>query len=110
MQTRPIDEPGAIDEAVRVLGRGGLVAFPTDTVYGVAALATDDAACARLFTAKGRPPERAIPIFVASAEALPAVARDIDDRARRLAAAGWPGPLTVVLHKARQFASAALVG
>lgn len=110
MRVLDIDAPGAIDEAARALRAGGLVAFPTDTVYGVAALAADPAACARLFAAKGRPPERAIPIFVASLADLPAVAAGIGEDARRLAAAGWPGPLTLVLRKAATFDSAALVG
>ncbi len=110
MRRLPIDAPGAIDDAVRVLSDGGLVAFPTDTVYGVAAIATNREACARLFAAKGRPPDRAIPVFVASLDALSAVATDIGDDARRLAAAGWPGPLTLALRKAPAFESAALAG
>lgn len=109
MRVLPIDAPGAVQEAMVALRRGHLVAFPTDTVYGVAATASDEGACERLFIAKGRPPERAIPIFVASAADLDRVAQPTAD-AVRLAEGGWPGPLTIVLRKAGAFASRALVG
>ncbi len=109
MRVLDIDAPRALIAAVDALRSGGLVAFPTDTVYGVAAIAADAAACERLFEAKGRPPERAIPIFIASARDLARVAEPTDD-ARRLAAAAWPGPLTIVLHRWPGFESAALAG
>ena len=109
MRTLPIDAPGALEEAARVLRSGGIVAFPTDTVYGLAALATDAAACAKLWRAKGRPPERAIPLFIPSLESLPAVAV-VNEAGRRLAERHWPGPLTIVFAKAPAFQSAALAG
>ncbi|MSQ62185.1 MAG: threonylcarbamoyl-AMP synthase [Dehalococcoidia bacterium] len=109
MRTVLIDAPGALDEAARVLRSGGIVAFPTDTVYGLAAVATDAAACAKLWTAKGRPSERAIPLFIPSLDALNAVAV-VNDVGRKLAQRYWPGPLTIVFDKAQGFESAALAG
>ena len=85
-----------IAEAAASLGTGGLVAFPTETVYGLGALATGAAAIARLFAAKGRPAHNPLILHVASA-ALARRFAAFDDRAERLAAAFWPGPLTLVL-------------
>src|SRR5262249_59504668 len=88
----------AIAEAARVLSAGGLVAFPTETVYGVGADATNGAAVARLYAAKGRP--RFNPLIVHVAD--PATAQRLgrfDGAASALAAAFWPGPLTLVLPK-----------
>ena len=109
MPTLPIDAPTALEEAARVLRSGGIVAFPTDTVYGLAAVATDAAACAKLWLAKGRPPERAIPLFLPSLDALPAVAV-VNAAGLALARRYWPGPLTIVFAKAPGFDSAALAG
>ncbi|MGE5072285.1 MAG: L-threonylcarbamoyladenylate synthase [Anaerolineae bacterium] len=101
MKTRvlPADAPDAIDSAVRVLRAGGLVAFPTDTVYGVGALAFDDNAVRSIYEAKGRSEEKAIPILLADPDDLEKVAEDLPDAARRLAARFWPGPLTLVVPK-----------
>jgi L-threonylcarbamoyladenylate synthase len=89
----------AITEAARILSGGGLVAFPTETVYGLAADATNGAAVARLYAAKGRPTFNPLIVHVAD----PAAARRLgtfDAAASTLAAAFWPGPLTLVLPKA----------
>ena len=88
----------AIAAAARVLADGGLVAFPTETVYGLGADATDGEAVARLYAAKGRPRFNPLIAHVADAQAALVVARFSDD-ARRLAEAFWPGPLTLVLPK-----------
>jgi len=88
----------AIAEAARILSTGGLVAFPTETVYGLGADATDGTAVARLYAAKGRPafnPLIAHVIDVAAAKRLAV----FDAAAERLAKAFWPGPLTLVLRK-----------
>lgn len=88
--------PSGIAEAARLLRAGGLVAFPTETVYGLGALARDDAAVARLFAAKGRPAHNPLIVHLADL----ATARGIavfDAEAERLASAFWPGPLTLVL-------------
>src|SRR5216110_896694 len=92
--------PAAVAEhAARILAAGGLVAFPTETVYGLGADATDGAAVARLYAAKGRPSFNPLIAHVASAAAARKLAR-FDAAAARLADAVWPGPLTLVLPKA----------
>jgi len=95
----PAAQPNAIEQALRVLRAGGLVAFPTDTVYGVGALAFDGPAVESIYAAKDRPVEKAIPILIADAEDLDKVAVDIPRMARVLAARFWPGPLTLVVPK-----------
>ena len=86
-------------EAARVLAAGGLVAFPTETVYGLGADATNGRAVARLYEAKGRPAFNPLIAHVVDRKAAQALARFNAD-AERLAAAFWPGPLTLVLPKA----------
>ena len=93
------EDPGAIEAALAVLSRGGLVAFPTDTVYGVGALAFDSSAVERVFAAKGRDVAKALPILLADAESASRVAEPLPDEARKLAKAFWPGPLTLVVRK-----------
>jgi len=90
---------GAIAAATRVLAEGGLVAFPTETVYGLGADATNGEAIARLYAAKGRPRFNPLIAHVTSAAAASAFAR-FSSRAKKLAEAFWPGPLTLVLPKA----------
>lgn len=89
----------AADTAARCLGDGGLVAFPTETVYGLGADATDARAVARLYEAKGRPSFNPLIAHVGDLTAAKAVAR-FDERSLRLAETFWPGPLTLVLPKA----------
>ena len=95
-QTRlmPAD-PQAIAEAAACLNAGGLVAMPTETVYGLAADATNDRAVAAIYAAKGRPAFNPLIAHVADAAAAAREAA-FDDFARRLAEAFWPGPLTIV--------------
>ena len=97
----------AIAEAARALAAGGLVAFPTETVYGLGADAGNGEAIARLYAAKGRPAFNPLIAHVASAAAARKLAR-FDTAAERLAAAFWPGPLTLVLPKAADCPVAAL--
>ena len=100
-------DAAAIAEAARVLAAGGLVAFPTETVYGLGADAGNGEAIARLYAAKGRPAFNPLIAHVASAAAARKLAR-FDAAAERLAAAFWPGPLTLVLPKAADCPVAAL--
>ncbi|SNB62904.1 translation factor SUA5 [Arboricoccus pini] len=86
----------AIDEAAGILQEGGLVAFPTETVYGLGCLATSDRAVAAAYAAKGRPAHNPLIIHLAKVEDAEQWAV-FDGRARRLASAFWPGPLTLVL-------------
>jgi L-threonylcarbamoyladenylate synthase len=97
-QCRPADERNAIVDAARILEIGGLVAFPTETVYGLGADATSAAAVARLYAAKGRPAFNPLIAHVADAAAARALAR-FNPAADKLAAAFWPGPLTLVLPR-----------
>ena len=90
--------PAALEAAARVLRAGGLVAFPTETFYGLGARALDEAAVARVFQAKGRPSGKPLLVLVDSLAMVDRVARDVPDRARRLMGRYWPGALTLVLH------------
>jgi L-threonylcarbamoyladenylate synthase len=89
----------AIDAAVEVLRRGGLVAIPTETVYGLAADASDPDAVRRIFAAKGRPADHPLIVHLPDADALDGWADPVPDGARALADAFWPGPLTMVLPR-----------
>ncbi len=85
--------------ALEILHNGGLVAFPTDTVYGLGALAFDGAAVESIYAAKDRPVEKAIPVLLGSADDLTKVADYVPEMALTLAARYWPGPLTLVVPK-----------
>jgi L-threonylcarbamoyladenylate synthase len=82
-----------------LLQSGKLVAFPTDTVYGVAAVANQPVAVAELYTAKDRSPEKAIPILLASSHDLKAIVTEVNHLVHRLIAHFWPGALTLVLPR-----------
>jgi L-threonylcarbamoyladenylate synthase len=100
-------DAASVADAARVLAMGGLVAFPTETVYGLGADATNGRAIARLYEAKGRPAFNPLIAHVLDQGAALALARFNAD-AERLAAAFWPGPLTLVLRKAADCPVAAL--
>ena len=89
----------SLERAAELLRAGQLVAFPTDTVYGVGALAFDAASVAAIYVAKQRPPEKAIPILVADEADLLRITSSVPDVAHRLIAHFWPGGLTLVLPK-----------
>ena len=97
-------DPAAVGRAAEILRAGGLVAFPTETVYGLGADASNAAAVGRIFTAKGRPADNPLIVHVADAEAAIALARAVPPKARRLMQAFWPGPLTLLLPKAAHVA------
>lgn len=103
MELLPIDptapEPAIIERAARLLVAGGLVAFPTETVYGLGANALDPDAVARIYQAKGRPSYNPLIVHIAHADQVLDIARAWDERAQALARAFWPGPLTLVLPK-----------
>jgi L-threonylcarbamoyladenylate synthase len=90
-------DAGGIERAAALLRSGQLVAFPTDTVYGIGCRAGDAAALARIFAAKRRDPEKAVAWLVASREAVAVSGFRFDDRALKLAERFWPGALTLVL-------------
>jgi len=89
----------AVREAVEVLRGGGLVAFPTDTVYGLGALAFSGAAVGRLYRVKGRDREKSVPVLLSGLDQLEQVALEPSPEALRLARHFWPGPLTIVLRR-----------
>jgi L-threonylcarbamoyladenylate synthase len=88
----------ALEAAARLLRAGALVAFPTETFYGLGANSLDEAAVARVFLAKGRPADKPLLVLVDSEAMVTRVARDVSALARRLMARYWPGALTLVLH------------
>ena len=94
--------PIQLDLAAQMLRDHRLVAFPTDTVYGLGALAFDGPAVLKLYAAKERPPEKAIPILIADIADLDQVASDVPPLAYRLMETFWPGALTIVVPKQRR--------
>ena len=95
-----------VRQAIDVLRRGGIVAYPTDTVYGLGAHAYDDKAVARVFEVKGRPRHLALPLLLSSVAQIASVARDVPRVAWVLAERFLPGGLTLVLLKAPSIPSA----
>ena len=92
-------DPQALPWALDALARGALVAIPTDTVYGLAARLDRPEALRRLYEAKGRPADRAIPVLVSNADLLSELTTDLPEGAEEFAARFWPGPLTIVLPR-----------
>ncbi len=101
--------PADIEKAVATLTDGGLIAFPTDTLYALGADASQTAAVDRVFSIKGREAAKALPLFVSGLEMADEIA-EITPLARRLAMRYWPGALTLVLRKRAGFESKALGG
>jgi L-threonylcarbamoyladenylate synthase len=93
-----IEEP-EIARAAALIRAGELVAFPTETVYGLGANALDPAALEKIYAAKGRPPGSPLIVHVDSIQMARSVAREWPENAERLARRFWPGPLTLVLEK-----------
>ncbi len=103
-------DPVAIADAAEALAAGELVAFPTETVYGLGARADDDRAVARIYAAKGRPVGHPLIVHVADAASARAFCASWPDLAQRLVAAFWPGPLTVIVPRADGIATASAGG
>ena len=93
-------DDAAIEQAVVVLKRGGLVAFPTETVYGLGADASNPAAIRKLYEAKGRPGDHPVIVHLADVAQLGAWTRELTPVARKLAARFWPGPFTMIVKRA----------
>jgi L-threonylcarbamoyladenylate synthase len=94
----PETMPEALSEAVAVLRRGGVVAYPTDTVYGLAVDAINVEAIARLYAVKGRPDAKALPLIIGDIGQLVQVVASVPSQAEKLMAAFWPGPLTLLFE------------
>lgn len=101
---------GSLAEAIAVLKGSGLVAYPSDTVYGLGAAASDERAAERAFAAKGRLSEKALSLLLADIEDMAPLCADVPPAAQLLAERFWPGPLTLVLRRSPAFQSAALGG
>ena len=104
------NDPAAIATAARAVRSGALLGLPTETVYGLAANASSDAAVAQIFAAKGRPSDHPLIVHVANAEGIAHFAREVPAFAQKLVAAFWPGPLTVILPRLPGVATAATGG
>lgn len=102
--------PGDLDRAVELLRSGATVAIPTETVYGLAADASNAAAVGRIFEAKGRPTDHPLIVHIAGADDLESWSHTLDPRARALADAHWPGPLTLVVPRSERVAVATVGG
>lgn len=92
----------AYEEAAKCLRQGGLVAFPTETVYGLGGNALEEEAAKKIYAAKGRPSDNPLIIHIAEVSALEELAREIPEVALRLAERFWPGPLTMILPKSEK--------
>lgn len=92
-------EKQKIEAAVRIINDGGLVAFPTETVYGLGADALNPEASRRIYAAKGRPSDNPLIVHIADFGALEKITRNIPDKARLLGKHFWPGPLTMIFEK-----------
>jgi L-threonylcarbamoyladenylate synthase len=93
------EHPNAIQHAIDVLRNGGIIAFPTDTVYGLAAPINNVASIDRLYVAKGRNSDRAIAVLLGDPDQLDQVAVDLSEDAHKVAEYFWPGPLTMVVPR-----------
>jgi len=103
-------DAAAIDRAADAIAAGGLVAFPTETVYGLGARADSDAAVAKIFALKGRPAGHPLIVHVADRDHAARFAAALTPVAERLIEAFWPGPLTVIVLRAAGIAEAAAAG
>src|SRR5207247_5646621 len=92
----------AIREGAALLRQGGLVVFPTETVYGLGADAENPAAVRAMFAAKGRPTDHPVIVHLERAELLVQFAAEVPPAGRQLAAAFWPGPMTLVVRRGRR--------
>ena len=93
-------DQSAIEKAGEILKNGGLAAFPTETVYGLGGNALDAKASEKIYAAKGRPSDNPLIVHIGRMEDLETVAANVPESARKLAAACWPGPLTIVFEAA----------
>ncbi|MDF7672159.1 L-threonylcarbamoyladenylate synthase [Lactobacillus sp. ESL0701] len=96
METKIFSE-GQIDDAVKLLAAGELVAFPTETVYGLGAIATNEKSVKGVYAAKGRPSDNPLIVTVSDAEMMAKYAKEVPERAQKLIKHFWPGPLTILL-------------
>lgn len=94
-------EKDALHRAGSIIRRGGLVAFPTETVYGLGGDALNPLSSKKIYDAKGRPSDNPLIVHIADMDALKAIVREIPEDAKKLAERFWPGPLTMIFHKSQ---------
>ena len=108
-QITPDDQP-ALAEIGALLRAGGLIGIPTETVYGLAANALDGQAVAKIFQAKGRPQDNPLIVHICGMEMLNGIVSEVPERAKKLAAAFWPGPLTMVMPRGPEVSDVTCAG
>ena len=103
MQTKVLKPtPESLALAAEILQKGGLVAFPTETVYGLGADATNAEAAKAIFAAKGRPADNPLIVHISSLSMLPEIVSSVPEAAQKLMNAFWPGPLTIIMPKGKK--------
>ena len=105
-----VRDTAAIDRAAAILKNGGLVAIPTETVYGLAANAYDKKAVANIFKAKGRPQDNPLIVHISDMEMIGEIVSELPKKAEELAREFWPGPLTLVLPRSQKIPSSVSAG
>ena len=105
----PADDPECAAYAARLLQQGEVICYPTDTVYGIGAAATNDAAVRRLYAVKGRPLSKPLPLLIRDSASASFVA-EVTPLAHTLMTRFWPGALTIIMRKLPDFRSLALAG
>ena len=106
----PASAPESIEKAARLLRNGELVALPTETVYGIAADARNGEAVKKIFEAKGRPQDNPLIVHICGMEMLNGIVSEVPERAKKLAAAFWPGPLTMVMPRGPEVSDVTCAG
>lgn len=94
-----IQKQKKINAAGQIIKEGGLVAFPTETVYGLGADALNPGASSKIYAAKGRPSDNPLIVHISNMEDLEKITRNVPDEAKKLAEQFWPGPLTMIFEK-----------
>ena len=102
--------PESVALAARLLQQGELVALPTETVYGIAADARNGEAVKKIFEAKGRPQDNPLIVHICGMEMLNGIVSEVPERAKKLAAAFWPGPLTMVMPRGPEVSDVTCAG
>lgn len=111
MQTKVLKPtPESLALAAEILQKGGLVAFPTETVYGLGADATNAEAAKAIFAAKGRPADNPLIVHISSLSMLPEIVSSVPEAAQKLMNAFWPGPLTIIMPKGKKIPYAVTAG
>ena len=99
IQNEEKPDPGVLSRAGEIIKSGGLVAFPTETVYGLGGDALNPESSRKIYAAKGRPSDNPLIVHIARLEDLPPLVEEIPSQAKQLADAFWPGPLTMIFKK-----------